>query len=115
MSLFTQRTQLDQDLAFKDSLILRGLEAAHHMAVTLEMSYREFWELPTDRLEAILNADIPRTLAMFAGNTELGTAVNSALDTAKYGTVRSPVELPPNVSFDGKKFTVTTSENVQPQ
>jgi hypothetical protein len=114
MPLFTERTQLDQDLAYKDSLILRALEAANHVAVTLDMSYREFWSLPPERLEAVLNADIPRTLAMFAGNTAFGTAANAALDAASYGTVRAPVELPANVTFDGKKFVVTqtTNENV---
>jgi hypothetical protein len=114
MPLFTERTQLDQDLAYKDSLILRALEAANHVAVTLDMSYREFWSLSPERLEAVLNADIPRTLAMFAGNTAFGTAANAALDAASYGTVRAPVDLPANVTFDGKKFTVTqtTNENV---
>ena len=108
MPLFTEKTQLQRDLDFKDSLILRALEAANHVAVTLDMSYREFWSLPSERLEAVLNADIPRTLAMFAGNTAFGTAANAALDAANYGTVRAPVELPPHVSFNGSQFVVTS-------
>lgn len=110
MSLFTQRTQLDIDLAFKDSLILRALEAANHAAITLKECFDLFYALPPDRLADVLNNSIPSTLAMFAGNTSLGQAANNALDAASFGTVRAPVELPPSVTFDGKKFTVSTTQ-----
>ena len=110
MSLFTERSQLDQDLAFKDSLILRALEAANHAAVTLQGCYQTFYELPPERLEAVLNHSIPSTLAMFQGNTIFGAAANAALDAAEYGSVRAPVELPPNVTFDGAKFVVSNPE-----
>lgn len=111
MPLFTEKTQLQRDLDYKDSLILRALEAANHVAVTLDMSYREFWSLPAERLEAVLNADIPRSLAMMEGNTNLGVAANTALDAASYGTVRAPVELPPHVSFNGAEFEVSNPES----
>ena len=109
MSLFTERSQLDQDLAFKDSLILRALEAANHAAVTLQGCFQTFYELPPERLQAVLNHSIPSTLAMFQGNTTLGQAVNDSLDSADFGSVRAPVELPAHVTFDGKAFVVVTS------
>ena len=36
--------------------------------------------MPTDRLLALLNADVPTTLAIFAANTALANAVNESLD-----------------------------------
>lgn len=108
MSLFTERSQLDQDLAFKDSLILRALEAANHAAVTLQGCFQTFYELPPERLQAVLNHSIPSTLAMFQGNTTFGAAVNAALDAAEFGSVRAPVELPAHVSFNGKAFVIAT-------
>lgn len=108
MPLFTEKTQLQRDLDFKDSLILRALEAANHLAITLDQGYREFYALPPERVAAVLNADIPRSLAMMEGNTNLGVAANTALDAASYGTVRAPVELPPHVSFNGSQFVVTS-------
>jgi len=110
MPLFTARSQLDQDLAFKDSLILRALEAANHAAVTLQGCYQTFYELPPERLEAVLNHSIPSTLAMFQGNTIFGAAANAALDAAEYGSVRAPVELPAHVTFDGTAFIVTNPD-----
>lgn len=110
MSLFTERSQLDQDLAFKDSLILRALEAANHAAVTLQGCFQTFYELPPERLQAVLNHSIPSTLAMFQGNTTFGAAANAALDAAGYGSVRAPVELPPSVTFDGTQFVVAIPE-----
>lgn len=108
MPLFTERTQLDQDLALKDSLILKALEAANHAALTLRQCYDHFYALPADRLVAVLNNSIPATLAMFAGNTALGQAVNNSLDAAEFGSVRAPVELPAHVTFDGKVFAIAT-------
>lgn len=110
MSLFTERSQLDQDLAFKDSLILKALEAAYHSALTLRQCYDEFYALPADRLTAVLNHSIPSTLAMFSANTKLGQAINDSLDSANFAVVRAPVELPPNLTFDGTVFVVSKPE-----
>lgn len=110
MSLFTERSQLDQDLALKDSLILRALDAANHAATTLRECFNTFYSLPADRLEAVLNHNISSTLVMFQGNTNFGAAANAALDAAGYGSVRAPVELPPNVTFNGTQFVVSNPE-----
>lgn len=107
MALLTERSQLDQDLAFKDSLILRALDAANHVAGTLRECYDLFYALPADRLAAVLNHDLQSTLEMFDGNTSLGAAANTALDLASYGAVRAPVTLPPHVTFNGTEFIVT--------
>jgi hypothetical protein len=107
MPLFTERTQLDRDLAFKDSLILLALKATNHLAITLDQVYREFYSLPPDRLAAVLNHDVAASLAMCQNNTALGVPANEALDLVGYGTVRAPVELPPHVSFNGTEFVVT--------
>lgn len=76
MQLIQNFTDLDR----KDALILQVAEAAHHLASVLATTNEIFWSFPTDRLLDVLNADIPATLATFAANTALATAVNASLD-----------------------------------
>lgn len=94
MSLLQTKTQLEQDLEFVDGLLLQSARALHHAAAILRNSNAAFWDIPTDRLLAVLNADVTRTLAVFAANTATGTAINSQLDefsaTGMYET-RAPV------------------------
>ena len=59
---------------------MRVAEAVHNMVDVLTASNRWFWALETDRLLALLNDDIPRTLATFSGNTALGIPANAMLD-----------------------------------
>ena len=81
MPLIKPLTEAEQDLQLKDSLVLRVAEATHHLAATLKNTNEQFWALPTDRLLAVLNADVASTLATFAANTAIGQAVNDSLDT----------------------------------
>jgi hypothetical protein len=80
MSLITPKTQLESDLQDKDELVIQCAQAANHLAAVLSNQNVKFWSLPTDRLVAVLNHDVPVTLATFAANTSLGSAVNSILD-----------------------------------
>jgi hypothetical protein len=80
MSIIRQLTEAEADLAAKEQLVLQAGEATHHLASTLATTNAQFWSLPTDRLLAVLNADIPATLATFAANTALGLQVNASLD-----------------------------------
>lgn len=73
-------TQLEADLARKDTVILRVAEATHHLASVLLHS-GEIWHLPTDRLLAVLNADIPATLQTLEAHAALATACNASLDS----------------------------------
>lgn len=95
MNLLTQKTPLELDLAAKDARVLQCAEATHHLAATLRNSHAWLWELPTDRLLAILNADVPLTLATFAQNTALGQAANAALDAVNLPEfpARAPVTI----------------------
>lgn len=88
-------TQLEADLLAKDALVIRAAEAAHHLASVLRTCNDSFWSLPTERLLAVLNADIPSTLATFAANTALGTACNANLDAIGLPRLatRAPLEV----------------------
>ena len=93
MSLIKTLTESEQDLALKDSLVLQVAEASHHLAVTLKQTNDQFWSLPTDRLLAVLNADVISTLNTFAANAGIGQAVNDSLDAVglpQYST-RAPL------------------------
>jgi len=68
------------DLDAKDALILQVAEATHHLASVLATTNAQFWSYPTDRLLAVLNADVPATLATFQANFALAIVINSSLD-----------------------------------
>ena len=80
MSILTPKTELEKDLAAKDESVLRAAEAANHLAAVLKNENERFWSLPTDRLLAVLNHDVPTTLATFEVNTATGNALNATLD-----------------------------------
>lgn len=93
MPLIKPLTESEQDLQLKDALVMRVAEATHHLAATLKNTNEQFWALPTDRLLAVLNADVVSTLNTFAANAGIGQAVNDSLDAVglpQYST-RAPL------------------------
>jgi hypothetical protein len=99
------------DLDVKDALILQVAEATHHLASVLATTNEQFWSFPTDRLLAVLNADIPATLATFAANTGLASAVNASLDALNLPQFphRAPIEQGrSDIEFDGAVFVQVT-------
>lgn len=117
MPIIPQRTQLESDLLNKEKLVIRAAEAAHNLASVLQSCNDAFWSLPTDRLLAILNADVAATLETFAHNTALGLACNATLNAVGLAqfSVRAPVEPKrKDIIFDGISFVCVTTES-QPQ
>ena len=113
MSLITPKPQLEQDLADKDAGVMRAASALHHAAAVLTAENQRFWGIPTERLLAVLNADLPLTLATFAANTQAGSAINALLDAVGSPelTSRAPVEPGRNdITFDGAAFVYTPPE-----
>jgi hypothetical protein len=109
MPIIRQLTQAEADLAAKEALVLQAGEATHHLASTLATTNAQFWSLPTDRLLAVLNADIPATLATFAANTALGLQVNASLDALAVPRFasRAPVAAGrSDIVFDGTAFVL---------
>lgn len=109
MNLLTPKTPLENDLAAKDARVMECAEAAHHLAATLRNAHAWLWGLPTDRLLAVLNADMAVTLATFAQNTALGLAANAALDAMDLPQfpTRAPVEIGrTDITFDGTAFVL---------
>ena len=107
MSIIRQLSLIEADLAAKEQLVLQAGEATHHLASTLATTNAQFWSLPTDRLLAVLNADIPATLATFAANTALGVQVNASLDAlaVPHFASRAPVTAGrTDIVFDGAGF-----------
>lgn len=117
MSILRTLTQAEADLQAKESLVLQAGEATHHLASVLAATNARFWSLATERLLAVLNADIPATLATFAANTALGMQVNASLDTlgAEQFTRRAPVEPGrTDIVFDGTQFVCITPPTPEP-
>jgi hypothetical protein len=109
MSIIRQLTEAEADLAAKEALVLQAGEATHHLASTLATTNAQFWAIPTDRLLAVLNADIPATLATFSANTALGLQVNASLDALAVPQFasRAPVTAGrSDVVFDGTAFVL---------
>lgn len=106
-------TQLEADLANKDAFVLRAAEATHHLAVVLRDVHQSFWSVPTERLLAVLNADVPITLQTFQANTALATACNASLDALALPelSARAPVTLGrSDIVFDGGQFVYVPPE-----
>lgn len=108
-SILKPLSEAEADLAAKDALILQVAEATNHLAVTLKQTNDQFWSLPTDRLLAVLNADVASTLATFAANSAIGQAVNASLDELalpQYQT-RAPLTTGRNdIQLDGNSFVL---------
>lgn len=118
MSIIRQLTEAEADLAAKEQLVLHAGEATHHLASVLASTNARFWQLPTDRLLAILNADLPSTLATFEANTALGLQVNASLDALavpRFST-RAPVTAGrSDIVFDGTAFVYVAPPAPEPE
>jgi len=117
MSLITQKSQLESDLAEKDAGVLRAATALHHAATVLHSENDRFWAVPTDRLIGVLNADLALTLETFQANTSAGTAINSLLDAVAHPSlpVRAPVEPGrSDIVFDGAAFIYVAPPDPEP-
>jgi hypothetical protein len=113
MSILRQHTQAEADLLAKENLILRAAEATHHLASVLQSCNEVLWRLPTDRLLAVLNADLAATFATFEANDLLGMAVNDSLNAVGVSqfTTRAPVEPGrTDIIFDGQAFVLVPPE-----
>lgn len=94
------------DLDVKDQLVLQVAEATHHLASVLASTNERFWSFPTDRLLAVLNADVDATLATFQANSDLAAAVNVSLDALNLPQFsrRAPTTGRADIEFDGVQF-----------
>jgi len=118
MPLIPPKTQLEADLAEKDAGVIRAATALHHAATVLKSENSRFWAVPTERLLAVLNADIALTIATFQANTAAGTAINSLLDAVGDATLsnRAPVEPGRgDIVFDGTEFVFVPPAEPEPE
>jgi hypothetical protein len=107
MSILPELSPLQKDIEFKNSLIVSVGEAVNHLAAMMQRANQQFWGIETTRLLAILNEDVPVTLATFAANTELAGAVNAQLDglDLQQFTFRAPMTKGrEDIVFDGTEF-----------
>lgn len=105
------------DLDVKDGLVLQVAEATHHLASMLATTNARFWAFPTDSLLAVLNADVPATLATFQANTALADAVNSSLDAIDLPQFsrRAPTTTGrADITFDGLEFVYVAPPEPEP-
>ena len=113
MPIIQPKTQAEADLSAKESLVLQAGEATHHLASVLQSTNAAFWSLPTERLLAVLNADVPATLATFAANTVLSQSVNASLEALGVAAFskRAPVEPGrTDITFNGTAFVYVAPE-----
>ncbi len=118
MSLITQKTQLEADLAEKDAAVLRAATALHHAATVLAGENSRFWSVPTDRLLGVLNADLALTLATFGANTQAGTAINALLDAVGSPELSRRAPSEPgrtDIVFDGTAFVHVPPVEPEPE
>ena len=104
--MFTPKTQLEKDLAEKDAGIIRAATALHYAGTVIAAENAQFWSLPDDRLLAVLNDNVERTLAMFEANSAAANAINSLLDQLGNEALihRVPTTMPSNWVFENGAF-----------
>ena len=118
MSLLTQKTQAELDLAAKDASVIRCAEAVHHLAATLRNENEHFWSLPTDRLLAVLNHDVATTQATFEVNTSVGIMINGLLDQLALPQffTRAPVTTGrQDIVFNGNTYEYVAPPEPEPE
>jgi hypothetical protein len=104
--MLTPKTQLEKDLAEKDAGIIRAATALHYAGTVIAAENAQFWALPQDRLLAVLNDNVERTLAMFAANSAAANAINSLLDQIGNEALshRAPTAMPEGYVFANGAF-----------
>jgi hypothetical protein len=107
--LTTQKTQLEIDREANNASVIRSAVALHHAAAVIAAENRLYWSLPDDRLIAVLNDDVPVTLARFEANTQAATAINSLLDQVADPSLPCRAPTAPgraDIGFDGTNFFI---------
>lgn len=99
--------QIDEEMTsqeYEKFLTQRAIKCLYHAVVTFEECYRLFWGRQPETIIASLNENVPKTLARFASNTEIGNALNYQMAKTKH-TVRVPVTMPEGYGFDSESLT----------
>ena len=106
VKLVPEKTQLEQDQELLDQGIARTAQALHYTATVLKSQHDVIWRLPDARLLALLNANVPRTIALSQAKDKAATEVNTLLNLLNIAklTTRAPVGLGrDDVQFDEQK------------
>jgi len=101
--LIPEKTESQLDLEKLDLGILRVAEALNHTAAVLTREHNAIWRLPDDRLLAVLNASVSRTIAIAQAKDKAAQEVNSLLNQLNISryTNRAPIGLGrEDVKFD---------------
>lgn len=91
--ILPQKTQAQADLEDLDGGILRVAEALNHAAAVLTAEHSKVWGLPDDRLLALLNANVSRTIAIAQAKDKAAQEINSLLNMLNLArfTNRAPI------------------------
>lgn len=111
MSLILKPTALDKASS-------KAARAADHLATTLRDGWNQVWNRDPAIVADELNADLAKSTAIFALNTQASTAINAlldALDDDRYAN-RAPTEMPDGWELTEQGFVYTPPEpEVEPE
>lgn len=113
-------TQLEKDIEALDKSILDVAEAFNHAAAKLSAAHGKTWSLPDDRLLAVLNANVQRTVALSNVKDEAASKINDLLNRLNIArfTNRAPIGIGrADVKFDqdSKKFVIIPPAEPAPE
>ena len=114
-----EKTQAEKDLEALNTGILRVAQALDLSARTLSREHQAVWRLPDDRLLALLNANVQRTLLIATAKDKAAQEINSLLNQLNLPrfTTRAPIGFGrDDVKFDGttNKFVIIPTEQPVP-
>lgn len=78
--IIPEKTQEQVDLERLDQGILAVAQALNHAAAVLTSEHSAIWALPDERLLAVLNANVQRTIAIATAKDEAAAQINSLLN-----------------------------------
>ena len=119
-AIVPEKTQAEKDLEALNTGILRVAQALDLSARTLSREHQAVWRLPDDRLLALLNANVQRTLLIATAKDKAAQEINSLLNQLNLPrfTTRAPIGFGrDDVKFDEatSKFVIIPAEQPQPE
>lgn len=114
--IITEKTQFQKDLDKKDYSIRQIAYATCRLAREMNDSNKAFWSFPEDRLLAVLNHDVPASLATIALNDTLLNSLMAAITVLGDDFLRmaGTAFVREDIVFNGTEFVYVAPPEPEP-
>lgn len=115
--IITEKTQFQKDLDKKDAFVRQSAYSTCRLAREINDNNRNFWSLPPDRLLAVLNHDVPGSLATIALNGDLLNGLMAAITVLGDDFLRlaGTAFVREDIVFNGTEFVYVAPPKPKPK